>query len=829
MEYESALRGRGRPLIGPSGKEFDRYLYDVGIKRKDVYVTNLVKSYAPGNADPTAGEVEQDKWVLMDEIERVRPEIIMTLGRHSTRFFLREVDMESVHGIPHRMTGESFTIMPIFHPAYGLHDTEAQAQIWDDFRQLGRLVRGEKLPQRIDDYPDAVYEHVGDSRPPIDWWSMPFRAKVSVDTEGYVQRPWGLSFCATPGIGLVIKVTDKVQMIAFKRWLSRVTPRSKITFHNALYDLAMLRAMGIELPDGGYDDNMVKAYLLRLEPQGLKNLAYRHCAMEMQSYDEVMGGADKRIALAYLGVACNLVWPPGQGRRQGVGQRIKRIIKDVAEGKPTSPRKRWENIDDELKVPVIEALDEMRKATLDDIPHDQAVRYSGRDADATDRVTPALDDRMTAMKLWPVYEMDMAIMPMVDRMQHVGIKLDIPALLEFGDHLLADLYAIQAKIYEMTGADINPNSPPQTAALLFDNLKMFPPGKFKFTKSGHLSTQDKILESMRGMHPVVPLICDYRERSKLRDSFALKLPRKASPDGRIRPHLRVTRVSSGRLAAHDPNLMAIPVRTELAMGIRAGFIAPEGRLLGDWDLNQIEMRVMADESQDTRLCGVFRDGRDVHAETAAWMHGRRVDTIAHDERYAAKRVGFGVITGITEKGLLEQMWLHGALSWTEAKCADAIKAWFDVYPDVRRFMDRKKAEARRYGMVRDRWGRIRYLPGVRSPLWYIREEALRQAHSHAIQAGAQGIMKKIMAKLWLHLARLPRLSLPQKDKCTQGWDAVWAVEPLLQIHDSMLMEFDEGLEGELDMSMVDIMQNTVELSIPITAKGKWGKKWSDCK
>jgi len=250
--------------------------------------------------------------------------------------------------------------------------------------------------------------------------------------------------------------------------------------------------------------------------------------------------------------------------------------------------------------------------------------------------------------------------------------------------------------------------------------------------------------------------------------------------------------------------------------LRSGFVAGPGKVYGSWDLNQIEMREMAHQSGDPVLCARFVNDEDVHAATAADYLGKDIRDVTFTERYAFKRVGFGVITGITEIGLAEQMALAGAEGWDEARCRDAIAGYFGIYKRVKQFMEDCRAEARRYGYVRDRWGRIRYLPGVHSDLKWIRAEAERQSHSFKISASAQGVLKMAMAAIWAWW---------ENDKL------LGRVDPLLQIHDEILTENDDDkqFKGYLDEGMNYFLCNTTKLRVPIKSKGSYGRDWGSLK
>lgn len=480
----------------------------------------------------------------------------------------------------------------------------------------------------------------------------------------------------------------------------------------------------------------------------------------------------------------------------------------------------------------------MPEATLDDVPLEDAIHYACRDADATLRLYPILSDRIDAMGLRACYTMDLSIVPMVERMRSVGLLIDKEHFANLAGYLtdlmLLKVGEIDVASHSITGPGFNPNSPDQVAKWLFGPVRDGGLGlkSFKKTKGGKGgtnrkdSTNDKVLEALRFTDARVGLICDYRELSKLRDSFCVTLPLAADEDGRIHPNLQLTRVSSGRLSCKEPNLLAIPVRTELAKLIREGFVAGEGRVLGDWDLDQIEMREMAHQSQDERMCYIFNEAEnhpgdkswDIHNRTGGEAFGKDPRDVKGTERYAAKRIGFGVITGITEIGLAEQMALAGAEGWDEQACARFIGEYLKIYPGIKRFLDNCRAEARRFGYVRDRWGRIRYLPGVHSELSWVRDEALRQSHSFKISASAQGILKHAMAAIWQWLV---------EDKLMGQGHSGLTTEPLLQVHDELLFEMSDhpGHIKYMNDGVVHFLCNTTELCVPIKAKGSTGANW----
>jgi uracil-DNA glycosylase family 4 len=793
----------GRPFVGKAGKELNRYLFRNGINREDVYVTNLCKYYAVGDKDPEDWEMKRDAPTLEKEIHDCHPRIIVSVGRYATRYFLGDVDMEVVHALPVKWR-DGIIVMPVYHPAAGMHSTEMQGQINYDFEQLGMLAKGKLEPRKLEDaHPEPRY--VKGLEAVTGKYGVVAKT-IAVDTESYRGTPWGLSWSTVPGQATVETAADGTE-IGFD---------GRLILHNSLHDIGILRKMGIHVRSGQFTDTMILAYLLCLEPQGLKPLAKRYCGMNMHSFEEIVAPYSVDEAIRYLcDATAQDIWPPADGLKHSIFKRMNRLLKDIGEGKiaPEMVWKRWNDWPDELKEPVITVMGDMPELNIFHVPMDEAVQYAARDADATLRIYPILKKKIEDMGLEQVSEIDHAIVPMVERMQSNGMAVDIGYFNQLSREFDEGMEQIVQDIEDLTGTRINPNSPPETVMLLYGQLGITAPKLTKVKREE--ATDDKSLESIRFQHPAVGMVCDYRELSKLKNSFSIVLPRLVSSDGRIRCNLRITRVSSGRLAASSPNLLAIPTRTELGKKIRKGFIAPPGRKLVTLDLNQIEMRLMAHRSEDPTMIDLFLKGEDIHQATGAMMYKVPPEAVTTVQRYAAKRVGFGVITGITGKGLLWQMFLARAMDWTEKKCDDAISLYLDdVYPGVRAFMEEKRTEARRYGYVRDMWGRIRYLPGVWSDIWWIKEEALRQSHSHDIQAGAQGVIKKSMGEcIWPFL------------ECM--WEQGVHIEPLLQIHDELLFEVDENIDPDILQTIENFMTDTVRLKVPIEASRAEGPTWGD--
>jgi uracil-DNA glycosylase family 4 len=851
------------PYRGLGREEMDRFLQQADIRdlsMDTVYTTFAVKDYQEHKkVFILPEEMERDKGELELEMEVCQPYIVCAMGRYAMEMLVGgHVDMDKEHGIPRWWTSPVLgpvILLPVSSPALAFFNADNQTDVINDFVALRKVRSGILEPRQeeghIADW-KAVYEP--------NWIVVqPEQPGIAFDTEGWLHRPWGLSASDRDGLGWVSKAGDNSAGTFSHQLALRVrdNPAYRIWVHNALHDLPILEALDVELPMHNVRDTMIYAYLLGDEPQALKPLAYRHAGMTMKSYEEVVAPYYNAVFEEYVRTAAEIPDLPdweeqfvivedGQAKIKkpwGIARHLRRLLADYdkaqAAGKEFTFADRWGNIDEYKKRRVVDVLGDPPELSLEFVPEDEAIQYSGCDAVATRRVAPILERRIRERNLTNVSEIDHSVLPMFDRMQRIGCMVDVDHFVALGEECTELLSANRTAIHKLCGADINVDSGDQVAALLFDQLKLDRKVDFRIptTEAGdRYSTNDKILEALRFTHPVVGLVCDGREISKVRSSFCWPLARygRADRDRRIHPRFKLTRVSSGRPACSDPNLLAIPTRSALGKRVRAGFIAKPGCVLGDWDLSQIEMRWMADESQDGVLRDAFISGRDVHDETGSRLSGIRLAEYVADKptrkkwRDPAKRVNFGVITQITEVGLAAQMRLAqatkndkpleaGGEPWTEDDCRKMLADYFQSYTGVQAYIDQCRAEALRYGYVRDRWGRMRLLPGAHSHIGRIREEALRAASSHKIQSGAAGFMKQCQARVWEYIV--------------QWREEGRYIEPLLQVYDELLLEVedDEAFKEEVNAAVVYCMTETIKLSVPVGADGGYGYNWTEAK
>lgn len=872
---------RGRPFVGKSGRELRRYLngYDLP-SAEAVYLTNLSKTVAPTVKEMTVTEEDLDE--LYREIRIVQPTVICTLGSHVTNFFLTgnwratTFALDTIHGLPHASTlgpCASIAIWPSNNPAAMLHSPKLQSVFAYDMRRLGLHLR-KKLPPRAVDAEEQDYVLAPDTDL-FRYWGEP---ALGMDTEGWTRNPWCVGVSGMPGTGIVVLAHQRPELHRLQTLMDAPDTKA-VVLHSAIHDLPVLRAMGITVPEAALHDTMSMAYLLGLEPQGLKALAYRHAGMAMQDYQDLTADAAAISAYAWLmavhatlpepakkitrkacfldgGHVAQVTAPSGKtslvyyDREPLTGDDIERgqartLIGRMLEkhgavpGLPTI----WANC--RAREILVEELQDLiwteadpPEPTLDDVPLADAVHYAGRDPDATLRVFRALQPQIEALGLTDVYDVDRAIIPMIDRMQTVGLGIDAPHYRDLSAFFRLEEDVNRDTLARMVGRPLNPNSGDQVAALLYDELQVQRRAlnlKLKKTKGGRFSTNDKTLEALAATHPIIPVIQEGREIRKLRSTYCDAIPRLIGSDGRLHPHYRITRTETGRLSASDPNVLALPKHSARGQLIRQGIVAAEGRELGEWDLAQIEMCMFAHDSADPVLCGAIRRGQDLHYDTAARVIlGLDVRTdadkrwyaahVTKAQRFAAKAVNFGILMGITEFGLLDQLHKNGQLHWRIAAepgrvdppgtlyTADLLAQWRSTYAVAWEYIQSKHREARRYGFVRDYFGRIRWLEGIHSTDDYIRAEAERMAQSTPTQSGAQGVIKRAMRVAW---------PLMQELRC-EGW-----AETLLQVHDALLNEYETRLRPAVHDIMMFSLTSAVSLSVPIRAEGAFGQRLSD--
>jgi len=502
--------------------------------------------------------------------------------------------------------------------------------------------------------------------------------------------------------------------------------------------------------------------------------------------------------------------------KQTLTQRVNRLLSDAADDPTVDLKARWQKIvDDGVGAEAEKVLGPMPVPSLSDIPLEKAVSYAARDADAAFRLYPTLKSKIDALGLGKALELDLQVIPMVAAMCRNGILVDTGHLKVLEEVFLDNLMDLESRIYGLVGRRFLVTSGDQVAEVLYGDLGLN--GRRQTPSRKRLSTDEKALQSLQGQHPVIPLLLEHREISKLQDSYVHKLPGLISKDGRIRMELGMSTVPSGRLNCWGGvNLLAIPVRSALGREIRRAFVAPPGHQLGSIDLNQIELRALAILSGDENMLNAFATNKDLHKLTASTRFKVPFDAVTFEQRQRGKTLNFAIANQITAPGLYDQYVVAGIKDVDVMDADEDIKSWFRTYPRVEPWFESVYDEGRRYGYIRSELcGRILWTPGLRSPIEKVESEAKRVATNFKIQVFAQEIIKMGMSVLWRAL-------------CTeQGSD----FKPLLQVHDEILLEVpDLFANDDVGDSLIDLVTSGApKLPIPIRAACHFAGNWMGLK
>lgn len=408
--------------------------------------------------------------------------------------------------------------------------------------------------------------------------------------------------------------------------------------------------------------------------------------------------------------------------------------------------------------------------------------------------------RIVEVGLTEVYEnIEMQLVPVLYRMETNGVRVDPEALSKLGEKYEASMADLSTQIYDYAGSEFNLGSPKQLSEVLFEKLKL-PAGKK--TRTGY-STDITVLEKLRDKHPIVQLLIDYRAVAKLKQTYVDGLLA-AVRDGYIHTTFLQTATATGRLSSTDPNLQNIPIHSEMADDIRRAFVAPEGCMIVSADYSQIELRVLADIADDVNLRRAFEHGEDIHARTAAEILGKPISEITSEERSHAKAVNFGIVYGISDFGLARGT----GLSRRDAHAY--IEKYLSRFPGVEQYMQDIKESAKNLGYVRTLYGRIRYIPDIRSRNANIRGAGERAALNTPIQGTAADIMKLAMIR------------------AQEALDGIGATL-VLQVHDELIAYAETSRVEEVKNALREAMEGAAHLAVPLKVNTAAGQTWLEAK
>jgi len=435
-----------------------------------------------------------------------------------------------------------------------------------------------------------------------------------------------------------------------------------------------------------------------------------------------------------------------------------------------------------------------KQLTMAQVNIAEASKYACADADITLRLAQLLQPELENQGLMQLFtEVEMPLVPVLLQMEMTGVKLNANYLNTLSQSMQQQVYDLETRIYNSIGHQFNVNSPQQLAAVLFDELGL------RNTKKR--STDAKVLEGLKGLHPIVNFMIEYRRLSKLKSTYVDALPLLINhKTGRIHTSFNQALTATGRLSSNKPNLQNIPVGKE----IRQAFTPSKNCLFLSADYSQIELRIMSHLSQDKELISAFLNNEDIHTQTAAKVFGVDKSNITADMRRVAKVINFGVLYGMSSYGL-EQ-----ATTLSRKEASQFIDTYFSKYAGVKAYTESTIKEAEEKGYVQTILGRRRYIPGINASNYQVKSEAQRMAINMPVQGTASDIIKVAMIEIQQKI-----ISLELKTRM------------ILQVHDELVFEAPQNELMEIRSIVQEIMPSAINLSVPIKVDIKIGKNWGE--
>jgi len=446
-----------------------------------------------------------------------------------------------------------------------------------------------------------------------------------------------------------------------------------------------------------------------------------------------------------------------------------------------------------------------KQLTFNQIEIEKAGHYAAEDADITLRlhqaIFPALEQLPEQLSVYN--EIEIPLMPVLAQMEQTGVLIDCDILDQQSQSIGQRLDELEIEAHNLAGKSFNLSSPKQLQQILFEELKI---PVIKKTPKGAPSTAEEVLQELALDYPLPKVILENRGLSKLKSTYTDKLPLMVSPKtGRVHTSYHQAVTATGRLSSTDPNLQNIPIRSEQGRKIRQAFIAPKDHKIVAIDYSQIELRIMAHLSKDKGLVTAFSEGKDVHRATAAEIFAVELDEVTTDQRRSAKAINFGLIYGMSAFGLAKQLNIgrHQAQEYQDK--------YFERYPGVLTYMAETRQQAREQGFVETLYGRRLYLPDINAKNGMRKKAAERAAINAPMQGTAADIIKKAMLAVAAWLAE-------QNDD---------RIKMTMQVHDELIFEIHQDIVEESTAKLVELMNNAVELSVPLIAEAGIGNNWDE--
>lgn len=436
------------------------------------------------------------------------------------------------------------------------------------------------------------------------------------------------------------------------------------------------------------------------------------------------------------------------------------------------------------------------------VPIEKISEYAAEDADITLKLKNVFEKELKKEGLEPLfYSIEMPLIRVLAEMEITGVRVDTEALRQSSILLTEKVLQLEQEIYQLAGTEFNVSSARQVGEVLFERLKI--DEKAKKTKTGQYSTTEEILEKLRSKHPIVGKILEQRGVKKLLSTYVNALPELINPKtGKIHTSFNQTVTATGRLSSSNPNLQNIPIRDSEGREIRRAFIPDDRCLFFSADYSQIELRIMADLSEDPNMIEAFTSGKDIHAATAAKIYKIPIEEVTPDMRRKAKTANFGIIYGISVFGLSDRL----NIPRSEAK--ELINGYFETYPHIKEYMDKSIQIAREKGYVETISGRKRMLPDINSKNSIVRGYAERNAINAPIQGSAADIIKIAMVRIF---DRFEKNGLKAR--------------MILQVHDELNFSVPENEIEIVEHIVKEEMENAYQLKVPLIADSGIGKNW----
>jgi DNA polymerase-1 len=443
-----------------------------------------------------------------------------------------------------------------------------------------------------------------------------------------------------------------------------------------------------------------------------------------------------------------------------------------------------------------------KKNTLLDYPLEEVTAYAGEDADVSLRLVHRLEEELEKNGLTGLYrEIEIPLLPVLGRMESTGIRIDAAYMGRMSETFAREIEEIEGDVHAIAEEDFNVRSTKQLGRILFEKLGL---PVVKRTKTGY-STDESVLEELAKEHKIARFLLRYRKLTKLKSTYVDSLPSLVNPEtGRIHTSFNQTIAATGRLSSANPNLQNIPIREEEGRAIRRAFIPEEGWRFVSADYSQIELRILASLSSDKALGEAFRQGRDVHRETASLLFGTPPEDVSDQQRSVAKTINYSIIYGISPFGLA------GRLGVSRGEAARFISTYFARYDGVRSFFDGIIEEAKRRGYVETLLGRRRYIPEIRSDNKTVFDAARRIAINTPVQGTAADLIKKAMVMVDAALA-------------ARGMES----RMLLQVHDELVFESPPREVEGLKSLVKEIMEGAISFQVPLLVNLSEGSNWEE--